>query len=129
MAGRKEGWTLSMGMFSTVNPDRTQNGKGRLVFIPTIQGQGEETSRGGGRALAVPVDAELFRVDLSQTGKLAGGWQVVIDDDHPGTLLNIAADDIRRLTAQIGIKDQPSSGCVNGRQEGGMDPLDGDVLY
>ncbi len=63
---------------------RAQDGKGRQVFIPPVQGQGEETGRRGRRALAVPVDAEALRVDLLQAGKLAGGGQVVIEDDHPG---------------------------------------------
>ena len=121
--------TFTAALRHLVIAHRTQDGQGRQVFILAVQGQGEETGRGGGRALAVPIDAELFRVDLAQTGKLTGGGQVVIDDDHPGSVRNMAADHIRRLTAQIGIEDEPPLRCMNGRQEGRVDPLDGDVLH
>ncbi len=42
---------------------------------------------------------------------------------------DMAADHIRRLAAQIGVEDEPPAGGVDGRQEGGVDPLDGDVLH
>ena len=108
---------------------RTQDGKRRQVFIPAVKGQCEETGDGRRRALRVPIDAELFRVDLEQTGKFAGSGQVVVEDDHAGPVRNIAADHIRRLAAQIGVEDEPPVRRMNGRQEGRVDPLDGNVLH
>jgi len=53
----------------------------------------------------------------------------MIEDDDPRSFSGVAGDRIRRLASQVCVKDDPSPMGMDGRQEGRMDPLDGEVLH